>query len=216
MPTSTQPAQPAAPDAASHMRASFWSAILARDALIEGDLKEAKRLSNELSEQSFGTLPGDWSREVGEMQQHAASAAMAADHEEAAGAIARVAVACGRCHARKGADSGRVIFATAPIRDPEPVQARMARHESAADDLWVGLVAPSADAWKQGAITLRDLSPQPPVQGEEPVDEAFSAQLHQIKALGLKALSATTVEAQAEIYGNYLSRCAGCHTITAR
>ncbi|MDH5672156.1 MAG: hypothetical protein OEZ06_08405 [Myxococcales bacterium] len=212
----TAATQAPAPDTAAHMRVSFWSAIGARDALIQGDLEGAKRFSDGLSKQDFSALPGNWKRQAGEMQKHASEAAMAGDIAEAADSVARVAVACGRCHQQQSTDGGKVLAASRPTAGTETVARRMARHEAAADDLWVGLVAPSDEAWKQGALTLRDLSPEPPTEGDQSVDTNFTAELNAIKALGLRALSAASIEERAQLYADYLERCASCHSVARR
>jgi glucan phosphorylase len=43
------------------------------------------------------------------------------------------------------------------------------------------------------------------------VDEAFALELNQIKALGIQALMARTLERRAVVYGDLIARCAHCH-----
>jgi hypothetical protein len=206
-----------APDAAHHMEASFWRAVDARDAVIDGNLQQARAHSGELSKQTFSALPERWRPWVAEMQQNAGNAAVAADIDEAAQWIASVGQACGNCHWYSG--EGPKFGLQHPPEGapgPEEVQARMQRHAHAADDLWMGLVMPSDAAWKRGAQRLQEAPPEPPVREGEEVNAHFTEQLHQIKALGLRAQMARTQAQRAEVYGSLISKCAHCHATVAR
>lgn len=205
-------------DLVQHMRVSFWAAVDARDAIIDGDLTVAHERANYLAHEHFEALPERWQPWIHEMQKHAAELAMAPDVEEAAQWTASLALACGNCHWYLGKGPGYDTDEVASLASqPEDLRTRMLRHSLAADDLWMGLVRPSQGAWTRGARLLNEAPPERPTEpGGGEVDAAFAAQLNAIKALGLRAITAKTPHQRASVYGEFLARCAACHTLVAR
>ena len=80
------------------MGASFWAAVDARDALVDGDLQRVQERANYLAQQRFDGLSARWRYWVGQLQVAAGEAALAANTDEAAQWLAEVALACGNCH----------------------------------------------------------------------------------------------------------------------
>ncbi len=199
------------------MRVSFWSAVEARDALIDGDLARVHERTNYLATQRFDALPERWRYWLGEMQTAAREGSMAPNTDEAAQWVAEIALSCGSCHGYSRQAPERIPQATLPpAAEPEALAQRMQRHAQAAQDLWVGLAEPSDAAWQRGARTLNEASPQPPVHNGEPVDPAVLEQLDQVKAFGLRAVLARTPHQRAQVYGELLARCPRCHTNMVR
>jgi hypothetical protein len=74
--------------------------------------------------------------------------------------------------------------------------------------MWEGLIVPSDERWMQGASIISKESPVQ-TQGSATLS-ILSKELH---ALGKQAVQAATLQERAKIYGNYISRCAGCHSV---
>jgi hypothetical protein len=214
-PASAQPA--AGPDLAHHMQASFWAAVEARDAVINGDLTLARKRTGELSQQRFEQLPARWKHWIAQMQKSAGDAAIAGSMQETAQGVASLALTCGDCHGYSGeGPKWGVQHGPEATTEPESLQARMLRHAHAADDLWMGLVMPSDAAWTRGARKLNEAPPERPLAQGEEINAHFAEKLNQIKALGLRATTAGTPQQRAEVYGDLIARCADCHAVVAR
>lgn len=219
--TATQPragtAEP--PDRAAHMQSTFWQAINARDAIIEGNLPSAKHFADELAHHDYAAaLPEDWKHWVKTMQQRAEELTLAPDIAAASQAVSMIALSCGECHAQMQAGPSG-----APPEDPhaqykseESLSERMVRHELAADDLWLGLVEPSEELWQRGTVTLTRAPLEPPTRGGEPVDPGIASEIEQIRGLAKTARTASSYQARAETYGQILSHCGSCHYRSAR
>jgi hypothetical protein len=59
-------------------------------------------------------------------------------------------------------------------------------------------------AWKRGANSLNEAPPEPTPADAANVNEAFALELNQIKALGIQALMARTLEKRAVVYGDLI------------
>lgn len=203
------------PDLQDHMSASFWAAVDARDAVIAGDLDGARANGEYLAHEPFAALPDRWRHWVKQMQVQAAELAIAPDLPQAATAVARISLACGDCHDQMHKDARGIAHAqggaTEDGENVENVEARMLRHERVADDLWNGLVRPSDSDWSRGAKGLVEAPPQRPTEAGQEVDADFAQQLNEIKAMGLRAVTAKTHPERAEVFAAYLTRCSGCH-----
>ena len=205
------------PDRHVHMQATFWMAIVARDALIDGDLEATRSIAHELADHDYGdAFPPSWKHWVEDMQKQARALAIAADDAEAGQAVGALAVACGNCH--RGQERGvRPPNAEAmPWEEPpEAITARMQRHAVGIEQMWFGLIAPSDDVWRAGAVTLTRAPLDAPLEGEEdPVDERFHAEFEHLRDLARKASAAPTYAARAHIYGEAITTCANCHHAT--
>ncbi len=204
------PADAQAPDFKYHMQATFWQAVAVRDAVIAGDVVLARKQASALEAKRFPQLPDAWRYSVAKMQQSAAEVAIAPDIDVAAQWTAAMAVACGNCHRYSGQVPAFDARAHEVAPQEETIEDRMKRHARVADDLWTGLLGSEA-AWKRGANSLNEAPPQPTPADAARVDEAFALELNQIKALGIAALMARTLERRAVVYGDLIARCAHCH-----
>ena len=212
------PAEEQPPDLEQHMRTSFWNAVDARDALIAGDLAEAKRMADRLAKEDFGNrFPDDWKHWVKEMQRHAGDIAIAGSMAEAAKSLALLGQACGNCHWQ--ADRGPEQPRDPPLpweEPPEDVGARMFRHDVGADQMWMGLIDPSEEAWRSGTVTITRAPLVAPVQEGSEVDEQSHAQVEVVRELAKQARAARTHEKRAEIYAQLITTCAECHAVTLK
>ncbi|MDH5673301.1 MAG: hypothetical protein OEZ06_14200 [Myxococcales bacterium] len=206
---------PEAPDLREHMQLTFWLAVDARDALIDGDLQRTKELANELATRDYGeTMPADWKHWIGQMQQHAEAVALAADMADAAQGIAKLGVSCGNCHLqqKQGPEHIRSQEEATQPQQAESVDERMERHDLAADLLWMGLSKPSETAWERGTVTLTRAPLEPPVTTSgEAVDARFASDVESLRQLARDARAATSLDERAQHYGKFLATCADCH-----
>lgn len=193
------------------MQASFWQAVAVRDAVIAGDVVLARKQASLLEHKRFPPLPDTWTYSIAQMQQAAAEVARAPDIDAAAQWTATIAVACGNCHRYSGQVPALAVPRMKEVSpEQETVHDRMQRHAHVADDLWTGLMG-SETAWKRGADSLNEAPPQPTPNQTGRVDDAFALELNEIKALGISALLARTLERRAVVYGELIARCAHCH-----
>jgi hypothetical protein len=212
-PSGAEQVAPAAPDLAWHMRATFWDAVRARDALIDGNLANAQRAAEQIARADYSRLvPADWKVGVGALQQHASALTTAPDLGAAAQELGRMALACGECHTLRKRGPGRTPTVPLPWEDPpESLDARMQRHQTGIDQMWDGLVVPSDNAWRSGTLTIT----RAPLRAPDLADEAVSPELHaRIEAtreLGKEARLATTYLERARVFGELISGCAQCH-----
>ena len=211
------PAKGEEPDRRAHMQATFWMAIIARDALIDGDLAAARSVAHELAVHDYETaFPESWKHWVSEMQKHALELATAADEKEAGQAIGALAVSCGNCHYdQKG---GFKLGATEPMPwtdPPETIDARMERHAVGIEQMWFGLIAPSDEAWRAGTITLTRAPLEPPQDDEGPVDRSVDTQFERLRYFAKQARIAPTYAERARLYGEAITTCAHCHGATS-
>lgn len=211
-------AAPERPDLKYHMDVSFWAAIDARDSLINGNLTKVRGFGNALATQDFSYLPDQWQPWVKRMQQKAADVEVAPDLNAAAQSVSDLAVTCGNCHWATDAGPHRQPFdrAGAVPGEPEELDERMYRHQWAANELWMALITPSFKAWSRGAMALRRAPVDPPTQDGEAIDPAMQTRLEEIRNIGTRAVSASSVEDRSRMYAELLAKCAHCHQQVSR
>ena len=216
-PTTAEAAGPE-PDRGHHMLQTFWMAVDARDALIDGDLERAKTAARALAHYNYGdAFPPDWKHWVGEMQQLADEAALAGNVDEAAQAIGALGVTCGNCHWQQLSGPRGPRTEPEPWHDPpDEVTERMQRHQLAAEDLWAGLITPSEEAWRNGTITLTRAPIEAPQEQGDPVDPQFAERVEAIRELGQRARTVRTHGERGQIYGQLIATCAHCHNSQRR
>jgi hypothetical protein len=199
------------------MQATFWMAVIARDAVIAGDLAAAKRAASALAKHDYaGTLPAAWKHWIARMQQRADEVVLAPDLEAAAGAVAALGSSCGDCHDAQSTRARRGDERALPWQDPpDDVAQRMDRHAAGAEQLWQGLIGPSEPAWLNGTITLTRAPLSAPERDGEEMDPALAAQIEEVRTLAKKARAATSYQGRAAVYGELLARCANCHYVAA-
>lgn len=199
----------ASPPVASDMALHFPKAIMVRDAVVRGDLQDAKQSLSWLADHSEPQgLPEDSQPFQQAFKQTAQEGSEAQDLQAAAMAVSELGQACANCHATfQGPAASTADLATMPVGDS--TVAHMLRHNWAADRLWEGLIGPSDDAWTLGAQALAEV----PVTLHEEKDPAFAEMATRIHTLGDQALT-VPAEERARLYGELLGTCVSCHEFT--
>jgi hypothetical protein len=194
----------------AHMRGHEKLAEAMRDALIRGDLEEARgegRLITQLRlEGPDGAL---WRQRLDAMKLAAAQVGAAVDLRAASSAAGLVAKTCGECHTvfgRPGILVGQ--------EDPQGsgLAADMRYHQRAAERLWEGLSVPSDEAWNSGALALSQaaLVPESLIPGKTPALR-LGGLAQTVHGLGSQASTVESVDGRAALYGQVLATCAECH-----
>jgi hypothetical protein len=196
---------------AAHMSEHFIAAMDLETAIIRGQLADGKQHAEWLAaHRPHRDLPGasgPWSAAV---RAAAAEGAGAGDIPELASAAARMASACGDCHA---ATNGQLDYlSTRPPEDSESVSNRMVRHVWAADRMWESLIRRSDELWSNGArvlqssvISARDASWDPDVEA------AIRPAVAELEDIAGQAASTGDWSGRAELMGSLLTTCSRCH-----
>ena len=108
---------------------------------------------------------------------------------------ARIAVACGDCHARTGARGAFERNTIAP-RDDQTSASQLRRHRWAADRVWDGVVGASEVQWRAGLEVF-----------------AHEMAVSRVREVATRAL-ANPADDRAQHYGDLLVSCTSCHPAT--
>lgn len=193
-----------------HMVGHIGMLVVARDALIRGDAERAHAEMTELATHPLATGLTPAQEAMAMLTQKAAARAEGAStHLELAQAITTTAARCGDCHRAEGL--------TIQLDTPTPglsqaVPHHMTRHVLALDRFWEGLVEPSDEAWKEGALALSEDAvahvhvPHDP--GRAHAVEVMGRFVHQ---MGDQALDPATPDGRAETLAQWMATCADCH-----
>jgi len=192
------------------MEAHYTAAILAHDALIQGDLGLFRARLAELDSQALPANSPDAWRPF-EEQLHSASARARDVTELGAGAstMAAVALACGACH--QSTPLGPVYPAPPPGEDAGHTKADMRKHERAALMLWDGVTGPSEYGWREGAEGLAGTRIFGDAESRGETDPSLLTREATLRGLGEEAKTATSLADRATLYGRLLATCGDCH-----
>jgi hypothetical protein len=193
------------------MTEHFAHADALEQAVIDGDLDEVKVHASWLvDELPAATLPKPWQPSLARMQAAAGEAAKAENLGAAAAATGKVIETCGACHAAVG--GGPKFAAATAVPEGETSQARMQRHQWAAERMREGMIGPSDERWQLGASAVSVAPPEPcPIENAEILADDVLQLREKIYEVGAKAAAVKTADERAQVYGEYLSTCAGCH-----
>ena len=200
-----------------YMRDHFGQVRGVQVGVIRGDLRAVRAAARWVATQeSLDGMPPEWEPYVAQMRGAAEAAAVAPDIATAALATAAMGLTCGACHEAMQRYPQFLALARPPEAD-ETVP-HMIGHMWAADRMWKGLVTPSAVSWSDGVAALsgeplgeEDLAPASDDAGELAALTALAAKVHHLAAQGR---AVAEVDAQAEIYGQFLATCAECHQMS--
>ena len=200
---------------AEHMHGHLDSVVAMKAAVIEGNLEAVYEPARWLAEhEAPPQLPKAWARYEDEMRNQARGAANAADLETAATAVSGIGKACGDCHLAAGF-AVSFGYAKPPPQDLENNVTMMQRHLWAADRMWAALIGPSDAAWDSGTEMLSTVKLSATQLTKDPrkqprVDEL----IQQARDVGERGTELTAIGARTTLYGEFLSLCANCHSLT--
>jgi cytochrome c553 len=159
-------------------------------------------------------LPVDWIPYVVEMRRYAREAASARHLVFAAASVSEMARTCGDCH-RAGGISITFGDEIRPPNNGGSVRAQMQRHLWAADRMWEALIGPSDSAWDEATGVLAEVqltaSDIGAAAGHEP---QVAYLLRRSSELGEEGAQAKSRQSRSAVYGEFLSLCADCHSMT--
>jgi hypothetical protein len=197
---------------ASTMPAHFSRVHTVNEAVIRGDLNGAREAAAWIAEhQTAEGLPAAAHPYLDHVRRAARDVAAAADLRTASLATARLAVACGDCHAALGVRPSPA-FTSPPVIGG--VAGHMLVHQRAVELMFQGLVTPSTSMWTTGANLLRTAPLRP---GRLPHDARLTAEIrtHELRvhALAESARYLAEPAARASLYAPIIAGCAACHTL---
>jgi hypothetical protein len=204
--------------------------IVARNALIRGDLPVAQQAMRKLAffmeHVPFPKQGKEYARITREL---AGQVRDASDLEDACMAFARLSYACGQCH--HGLDRGPPIKLE-PAPEGEDLQMHMRRHYWAVERMWEALLSDSPAAFQTAAGVLAESplhGPEDPDSESPPGATRLAYEVHDLAfaaAVEGKAREdeyvprpgepvepEPTTRGQAEIFGRILSACNQCHEL---
>jgi len=198
-----------------HMHQHLSTIRAVKQFLIAGQLTGMREPAGWLAEHEVATdLPPGWEAYLAELRVHARDT-LAANHLVfAAESFSEMVRTCGDCHRANGVD-GVVEPLTGSAPTGDSLRAQMRRHLWAADRMWEGLVGPSDDAWNAGVAALASIDVQASDIGvSETVRPKVEYLLNRIGELGEVGSQVDSSQARSEVYGEFLSLCADCHSWT--
>jgi hypothetical protein len=203
---------PAGVPVARTMKAHFTRVRSANEAVIRGDLDGAREAAAWIAEhQTADGLPAAARPYLDNVRRAARDVAAAADLRTASLATARLAVACGDCHAALGVRPSPA-FRSQPVVGG--VAGHMLAHQRAVELMFQGLVTPSTSMWTTGANLLRTA---PLRSGRLPHDVRLTAEIrtHELRvhALAESARYLAEPPARASLYAPIIASCAACHAL---
>ncbi len=200
------------------MQATLWMALTARDALIDGNLGEAKTAARALAQHDYeASVPAAWKPWIGDVQKHAGELVIAQGIDDAAQSLSAIALACGSCHYHH--EAGLTVRREPPMAwedSSDTISERMDRHAQGIEQMWMGLVQPSEEAWRSGTVTLTRAPLEAPTTEEGHVGPRAGAEIERVRGLARRARTASTHAERAQIYGQLIAGCGNCHTTTPR
>ena len=215
-PVPSAPPVAAAPVAApetlkQHMWKHFSAISQLQRAIARGNLDETKELARWIATHAEAPQEG-WETYLDQLHAAALEVADAKDLPTAASRAARLVRACSRCHQAREAV---VAFAwELPPDDGPALQVQMKRHQWAAARLWDGLVGPSDELWNEGAGVLATAHLDTvQAAGGGPTRGDVSALAAHVREIAVRAVDLKDTDERAQLYGELLSTCAGCHQL---
>jgi len=200
---------------AKHMHDHLEQVIAIKAAVIDGNLAGVRAPANRLADHdSPAGLPAMWLPFEEEMRNLARVAATAATLETAAATVSGIGQACGDCHLASGF-AVSFGYANPPPDDQDSTVSQMQRHLWASDRMWAGLIGPSDAAWERGTVMLSEVNLKASNLTKDPRNQPRVEELIQeARAVGARGAEAMSTESRTVIYGEFLSLCANCHSLT--
>lgn len=202
-------AEPKSPTAA-YMRHHFEMVTDVHDAVISGDLEDARRHARALADQSDPAgMPAGATPYLFVLRRAAGRAASARETDDVAAASAAMLAACGDCHRAVGTMPAMPRTASPEVGG---LVGHMLAHEAAADLMVQGLIVPSASLWMEGA---RALDRAPLRRRDLPYDRKLTrevaAQEERVHELTARAREAPDQRSRLYVYSELMQTCSACH-----
>jgi hypothetical protein len=214
-----QPEQQAAvkatpsPAVAAFMKEHFTKVAAVRDAVMLDNPKEAQDAANWLIEEHppVEGLPAEWKSHVEGIRGAARDALNATSIYAAGAAVGTMGRHCGECH--QALNVKLVAPAVGPVpTDLSGVPAHMKRHNWAIDQMWIGLVYPSEEAWRRGTDSMAFAALKPEELAKDPAlgrkVSTLAVAVHTVAGEGAKAEG---LFLRGDSYGRLISTCTECH-----
>ncbi len=182
-------------------------------ALIAGDLATAKRHGADLQRLTATGELGAWEARISFVRERA-DLLVAAETPAAARRVAtELATYCADCHMFNAAES---LFVAGPLPDDDgSLRVRMARHQWASESLWLGLIAPSSDRWREGLAVIASPPAEPESIGADPVRRAdFERLAQRLADLAKQAAPLPGQGDRAQALADIMDVCAACHVMS--
>jgi cytochrome c553 len=197
------------------MHANISSVRTIHAALLGDDLVRAREQATRLSRLDPGGDVGKWAEPTRFLRTQAARVARARDAGEARRLATELAVTCADCHMVYAREA---TFRMPPMPEGDgSLTSAMARHEWAAERMWLGIVAPSTALWSSGleAITDVPLASDPELTRAARLEaERFRKRLVALRESHGRELAGQNDRARR--LAAVLDACAGCHAATRR
>lgn len=196
-----------------HMEAKFAELRAIEHALVRGQLVEAKISASAIANAPADHELEDWSRKTAHVRELARDVATAKSADDALHRLPAVAVACAECHVATG---GWPKLARAPHLpdDGAGTVPRMARHQWAVDRMWDGMIGGNEETWRAGLDVLA--ATPPPYAITDGDKAALGAALQRLATTALQHRSIDSLDDRAQLYGEMLVTCSGCHETQAK
>lgn len=210
-----KPAEPPKPavDVSKQMHDQLGRLTVMQEAVIRGDLDAAVEPAKWIAEhQETAGFPADTQQIVANLKKQAGAVSETKDLANAGVATAMTLSYCGSCHA-----AAKVTPQIAEPAKPEAknaAEAHMLEHQWATDLMYQGLTMPSEERWQKGLDAMKG---SPLAEKDMPKDAKLTKEIlaleKTVHELAAKAKQTTDLGTKVALYGEYLSGCAGCHSL---
>jgi cytochrome c553 len=184
-------------------------------ALIVGDMAGARRHARSLAQVSTDSdLVGGEIR-VERIRSTARRLASARSAAAARSLATALATQCADCHG-DSADGSRFVWGPQPSEDGSAA-GRMARHQWAAEAIWMGLVGPSDERWREGMDALGEPPlPADALSRDRDRRAAIDDLARRLAAQASEARALRSARDKAAALAEMLGTCADCHQLARR
>jgi hypothetical protein len=182
--------------------------------LIAGDLTAARDRARKLSRMEATAELGQWQDRVRFVRKQAAQLASATTAHEARRLSTELATFCADCH-MASAQPSRFRMPPKPTSDGS-LHAAMARHQWAAESMWLGVIAPSTELWRDGLEAIEILPADFAVVAGHERDRDFERLDRRLAALASRSRKLPGQGDRAIRLAEIMQVCATCHAMTRR
>ncbi|MCP4448441.1 MAG: hypothetical protein GY811_24325 [Myxococcales bacterium] len=214
--TTAPPSEHAAPEVrkqnrVTNMHMHFDDITAIQVALVSGNVVAARELAKKFREGFQGEKPQGWGPYIERSVASAEMLEVTDDLHMAARIAGTMAGTCGDCH-RDQEINVVEHAAIAPPRNDDRFSDFMIQHRWAADRMWEGLIGPSDEAWRAGALALAGTEiTREDIAERLLLTPEIERLLVQIRKDAAAASSVHGADMRQELYGSFLAGCASCH-----